>query len=99
MRDSDREAVLKLVQRVREGIEPHRHVPSANGDTWARHTFRIPERDFWALCRLYPALVSLDPEEKQRAWDAFELSPFSEAYRIGRLHRGVIKNGLIVETS
>ena len=89
----DQHDILKTVQGVREGIIPHRHAPSGVG----RHMFRIPEQHFYALIRLFPNLNALDPELKQKAWEAFELSPFSEAYRIGRLHRGVIKNGLIQE--
>lgn len=81
--------VLKTVQGVREGAIAHRHLP------WARHAFRIPERDFYALRRLYPGLSSTDPAELTAAWEEFERSPFSEAYRIGRLFRGVIQNGLI----
>lgn len=89
----DQHDILKTVQAVREGIMPHRHAPSGVG----RHMFRIPEQHFYALLRLFPNLNALDPELKQKAWEAFEMSPFSEAYRIGRLHRGVIKDGLIGE--
>jgi len=88
---ADQHDILKTVQAVREGVLPHRHAPSGVG----RHMFRIPEQHFYVLLRLFPNLNALDPELKQKAWEAFELSPFSEAYRIGRLHRGVIKNGKI----
>lgn len=74
---------------MREGVAPHRHLP------WARHSFRIPERDFYALRQLYPGLDAIDPQEMTKAWEEFERSPFSEAYRVGKLFRGVIRNGLI----
>lgn len=88
MTDPMRNAVLESVKRVRQGIDPHRHAP------FARHTMRIPERDFYALLKLYPGLKSTDPETQRDAWDRFERSPFSEAYRVGDIRRGVIKNGL-----
>lgn len=90
MSDPTRLAVLESVRKVREGVDPHRHAP------FARHTMRIPMRDFQALCKLYPALLSRDPAEKQAAWDHFEKSPFSEAYRVGRTFKGVVKNGIIL---
>lgn len=85
-----RQAILESVKRVRDGNEVHRHAP------FARHQFRIPEQDFYALLKLYPDLANWqDPEARQAAWDRFEKSPFSEAYRVGRIHKGVIKNGVI----
>lgn len=87
----DRFAVLDQVRRVREGIDPHRHAP------FAQHTLRIPEHDFYALCRLYPDLIAVDADRKQAAWAAFEKSPFSEPYRVGKVVRGVTRNGLIVK--
>lgn len=89
MFDPMRHKVLKEVQRVREGADPHRHAP------FARHTMRIPERDFYALQKLYPALTATDPAERQAAWDHFEKSPFSEPYRVGKVVRGVTRNGVI----
>lgn len=86
----ERRAILESVQRVREGVDGHRHAP------FARHTMRIPVPDFQALTLLYPDLANYDDPQAQRAaWDAFELSPLSEKYRVGKLHRGVIKNGVI----
>jgi hypothetical protein len=86
----NRRVVFDSVRRVREGNEAHRHL------SWARHTMRIPEQDFWALRKLYPDLANFaDPEAQRAAWDRFEKSPFSEPYRIGRIVRGIVKNGVI----
>jgi hypothetical protein len=85
----ERQAILESVQRVREGVDPHRHAP------FARHTMRIPEQDFYALCRLYPDLQNKDIAVKSAAWEAFERSPFSEPYRVGKITRGIVRNGLI----
>ncbi len=87
----ERRSVFESVQRVRDGNEPHRHLP------FARHTMRIPEQDFYALVRLFPGLIAHDPAEKNAAWEAFEKSPLSEPYRVGKLVRGVIKQGLIIK--
>jgi hypothetical protein len=86
---SARRAMLESVKRVRDGIDPHRHAP------FARHAMRIPESDFYELCKLYPALISKDPTEMHAAWTAFELSPMAEKYRVGKIVHGVIKNGII----
>ena len=87
-----RRAVLESVKRVREANETHKHAP------FARHTMRIPIEDYRALVMLIPALGDYDnPENQQRAWDAFELSPLSAPYRVGAIHRGVIKNGAITK--
>lgn len=91
MFDSKRHELLKAVQRVREGVDPHRHAP------FAQHTMRIPERDFWALTRLYPDLISPNREINEAAWNRFEKSPFSEPYRVGRIVHGVTKNGIIIK--
>jgi hypothetical protein len=86
----ERQAILESIQRVREGVDPHRHAP------FARHTLRVPEQDFYALLRLYPDLNNdKDIAAKTAAWDAFERSPFSEPYRIGKITRGIVRNGLI----
>lgn len=85
----ERQSILESVQRVREGVDPHRHVP------FARHALRIPEQDFYALCRLYPGLTSHDVAEKTAAWERFERSAFAEPYRVGKINRGVIGQGLI----
>lgn len=90
MRDPARQSILESVQRVREGVDAHRH------PAFARHMFRIPERDFYALKMLYPDLASADPMQMTAAWEAFERSPFSEVYRVGKIRRGVIKNGIIL---
>jgi hypothetical protein len=85
-----RQQVLKSVQRVREGADPHKHAP------FARHAMRIPEHDFYALLRLYPDLNNFsDPSARAAAWDRFERSAFAEPYRVGKLFRGVIKDGVI----
>jgi hypothetical protein len=82
---------LESIHRVREGIDQHRHLP------FAQHTLRIPEQDFYALTKLYPGLIAIDPAEKSAAWEAFHDSPFAEAYRVGKVVRGVVKNGLIIK--
>lgn len=88
----NRRAVLESVKRVRDGNEGHKHAP------FARHTMRIPERDFYALLKLYPDLNNYqEPEAQRAAWDRFERSAFSEPYRVGRIVRGVIKNGVILK--
>lgn len=87
----NRRVVLESVRRVREGNEGHKHAP------FARHTMRIPEQDFFALLKLYPDLASHEPEVQRAAWDKFERSPFSEPYRVGKIVRGVIKNGVILK--
>lgn len=88
---SNRRVVLESVQRVREGNEPHKHLP------FARHTMRIPEQDFFALLKLFPDLTNVnDPALQRAAWDQFEKSPLSEPYRIGAIKRGVIKQGIII---
>lgn len=88
----ERRAILESVQRVREGNEGHKHAP------FARHTMRIPMQDWYALRKLFPDLdAHHDPARQRAAWDQFEKSPFSEPYRVGKIHRGVIKNGVIVK--
>jgi hypothetical protein len=89
--NSTRQAVFESIRRVREGIDQHRHLP------FARHALRIPEGDYYALMRLYPGLASSDPQERAAAMEHFERTPFAEAYRVGKIHRGVIKNGLIIK--
>jgi hypothetical protein len=83
-------SIFESVKRVREGNEEHRHAP------FARHTMRIPIEDFQALQRFYPDLGNYhDPEAQRAAWDRFERSAFAERYRVGHIHKGVIKNGVI----
>lgn len=91
MFDPIRHGILKSVQRVREGVDPHRHAP------FAQHVMRIPERDFYALAKLYPDLLSSDHQKNRDAWDRFEKSAFSEPYRVGKVARGVTKNGIILK--
>lgn len=88
----ERRAILEANHRVREGNEGHKHAP------FARHTMRIPMQDWYALRRLIPDLESFhDPEKQRAAWDYFEKSAFSEPYRVGRVVRGVVKNGVILK--
>lgn len=88
----NRRAVFESVRRVRDGNEPHKHAP------FARHTMRIPEQDFFALRKLYPDLANFaDPDAQRAAWDRFEKSAFAEPYRVGRIFRGVVKNGEIIK--
>jgi hypothetical protein len=89
MFDPARHAILKSVQRVREGVDPHRHAP------FARHTLRIPERDFYALLKLYPHLTAKDADTRQAEWDRFERSAFAEPYRVGKITRGIVRNGIV----
>lgn len=85
------QSIFDSVKRVREGNEGHKHAP------FARHTMRIPIPDFQALQKLYPDLGNYhDPQGQRDAWDRFERSPFAERYRVGAIHRGVIKNGVII---
>jgi hypothetical protein len=86
----ERHAILSSVQRVREGNEEHRHAP------FARHQMRIPMQDWYALRRLFPDLDAFkDPDRQRAAWEQFERSVFSEPYRVGRIVRGVVRNGVI----
>jgi hypothetical protein len=86
----ERRVILESVQKVRDGVEPHRHAP------FARHTMRIPMQDFYALRALFPDLANHhDPEKQRAAWEQFEKSPLSEPYRVGKLVRGIVKNGVI----
>lgn len=88
----NRRVVFESVKRVRDGNEGHKHAP------FARHTMRIPEQDFFALRKLYPDLANFnDPDAQRAAWDRFERSAFSEPYRVGRVVRGVVKNGVILK--
>jgi hypothetical protein len=88
----NRRVVFESVKRVRDGNEGHKHAP------FARHTMRIPEQDFFALRKLYPDLANFnDPDAQRAAWDRFEKSAFSEPYRVGRVVRGVVKNGVILK--
>jgi hypothetical protein len=90
--DTERRTIFESVKRVRDGNEAHRHAP------FARHTMRIPMRDWYALRRLIPDLDAFhDPERQCAAWDYFEKSAFSEPYRVGRIHRGIVKNGVILK--
>lgn len=90
--DSERRAIFESVKRVRDGNEGHRHAP------FARHTMRIPMRDWYALRRLIPDLDAFhDPDRQRAAFEWFEQSAFSEPYRVGKIHRGVIKNGVILK--
>lgn len=86
-----RREILEINHKCRQGEIPHRH------PKFARHMFRIPEQDFYALRRLYPGLAAIDPQELTAAWEEFERSPFSEKYRIAKIFRGVIKNGVIIK--
>ena len=88
----ERREALEFIASIRNGVTGHRHLP------WARHTMRIPEQDFYALARLYPGLKSLDPMERSAAWEQLEKSPFGEPYRVGKIVKGVVKNGLILPT-
>lgn len=83
--------ILEINKGAREGVIPHRN------PAFGQHMLRVPEEDFWALYRLYPALIALDPAERSAAWEAFHNSPFAEPYRVNRLSRGYLHNGLIIK--
>lgn len=80
----NRKAVFAANRQVREGTGPRPRRLDC-GET----TFRIPEQDFFALRRLFPALASLDGEERFAAWRRFARSPFAEQYRVTRSPRQV----------
>jgi hypothetical protein len=84
-----RRSQFASIQAAREGRVSvlKREAPEGFG----RHQFRIPEQDFYALAAVIPALISQDPDQSRRAWDAFEKSPLSEPYRVSRVSRGVIR--------
>lgn len=86
----ERQQILETLAGVRNGVTPHRHLP------FGQHQHRIPMQDYKALCRLYP-LDAVDPHEKAAAWEAFDKSPFAEPYRVGRVVRGVTKNGNLIK--
>lgn len=87
-----RQQIFEINQKCRDGVIPHRH------PDFARHMFRIPMQDFHALRKLYPGLANMgDPLALTAAWEEFERSPFAEPYRIGKLFRGVIRNGVIIK--
>lgn len=83
----ERQTILEGVQRVREGADTHRHLK------FARHSLRIPEKDFYAILRLYPAMAAIDPMEKSAAWEHFETTAFAEPYQVGKVRAGYISNG------
>lgn len=84
--------LLQDIQRVREGNEPHKHI-----DGFARHMLRIPDTHYYALLRMYPALSAFDPEERTKAWEHFERTPFAQRYAVGRITRGFIHDGVITK--
>jgi hypothetical protein len=86
---SERRQILEAIANVRNGVSPHRHLP------FGQHQHRIPMQDYQALCMLYP-LNAVDPHEKAAAWEAFDKGPFAEPYRVGKVVRGVTKNGIII---
>lgn len=86
-----RAEILAEVQRVREGTQAHRHLP------FARHALRVPMEDFYALSQLIPGLTAKDPDERTRAWEWFERSAFGEPYRVGRISRGLVRQGVIAK--
>lgn len=87
---NQRHAMLESVRRVREGIDGHRHAP------FAQHFMRIPESDYYALAKLYPDLMAADPDARAAAITHLSTTPFGEKYRVGKVVRGVTKNGLIL---
>jgi len=87
----DSRDLLDINKGARDGTIPHRN------PEFAQHTLRIPMDHFVALYRLYPGLIARDPAERSAAMEAFHNSPFAEPYRINRLSRGYLHNGLIIK--
>ena len=88
----ERQIVFDSVYRVREGMDPHRHLP------FARHDMRIPVQDFYALLRLFPDLNNFHQDgAREAAWVRFRESPLSAPYRVGKVVRGVVRNGMIIK--
>jgi hypothetical protein len=88
---TEKKQLLDINKGARDGTIAHR-----NPD-FGQHTLRIPIEDFAALYRLYPGLIARDPDEKSAAWEAFHNSPFAEPYRLNRLSRGYLHNGIIIK--
>ncbi len=89
--NSDHKSLLETNKSARDGVIPHRN------PEFGQHTLRIPMDHFHALYKLYPGLIAADPDEKSAAWEAFHNSPFAEPYRINRLSRGYLHNGIIIK--
>lgn len=87
---NQRRAILESVQRVREGVDPHRHAP------FAQHRMRIPEGDYYALARLFPGLTASDPDARAAGERDLYNSPLGEKYHVGKTRKGVVRNGLIL---
>lgn len=90
---SERNEVFDANRRAREGVDPVRRLDC--GET----TFRIPEADFFALRKLFPALASSDGKERFEAWKRFRESPFAERYLVVRTPQQVRRDqrrGVIV---
>lgn len=75
---ASRTAILEANKRVREGADPKRKLDM--GET----TFRIPEQDFFALRKMFPALASPDTKQRFEAWKKFRNSPFAAPYLVVR---------------
>lgn len=89
--NQDHRDLLDINKGARDGVIPHRN------PEFGQHTLRIPMDHFAALYRLYPGLIATNPEEKSAAWEAFHNSPFAEPYRMNRLSRGYLHNGIIIK--
>lgn len=89
--NAQRFAILDQIRRVREGVDAHRHAP------FAQHTMRIPMEDLRALAMFFPDLLSSDPEARAAAHDQLYNSPLSEPFRVGKVVRGVTRNGVILK--
>lgn len=78
----ERMQVLHRNYLIREG-----RLPRVFQDCMAV-SMQIPPLDHAVLMARYPELQSTDLETRQRAWDKFEFSSESEAYRHYKLKRG-----------
>ena len=89
--NQDHRELLDINKGARDGTIAHRN------PEFGQHTLRIPMDHFTALSKLYPGLIASDPAEKSAAWEAFHNSPFAEPYRINKLSRGYLHNGIIIK--
>lgn len=71
-------AELELTRLAREGRTPKQDAP------FGEHLLRMSVEDFMAAAKLFPDLLSNDPQESSEAMDRFFNSPLAEPYRIAR---------------
>lgn len=80
-----RQLQLESVQQAREGrIDTRRAYLGDGTETWGEHVLRIPERDYYALLKIFPHLNSRNAGEQKAEWERFFRSDFALAYRVAR---------------